>query len=179
MAVVSLKNAWRNADSMNVYFPVDAGTVTRGGERDFDGRHETFFEVDLTALPTVASGNIQIVAENVVIPIGSFIENVEVLTTKAATGATATFDVGLVDLADRTTEIDFNGLVAAGTVASIAALGTFIRYNKGSTSAGALVGTRSSTTKAGLLTMNASTADFTAGKLEVRVHWFVPLAADL
>ncbi len=177
MAVVSLKNSWVNADGLAVPVPRDAGTVTRGGERDFDGRHETFVEIDLTALPTVASADTQLVAEYITIPNGALVEDVEIVVTKAATSAgSATLDIGLVDQ-DRSTEIDFNGLVAALAKTAIDAIGEHTKINVGSTGAGALVGTK--ITNTGLLVAQAGTADFTAGKIEVRIHWFVPNSADL
>lgn len=179
MAVVSLKTPWRNPDGLNVYFPGDAGTPTRGGERPGNGRRmETFVEIDLTALPTVASGNTQIVAENVSIPKNAVIEDVELLVTKAATGATATLSVGLVQLSDRTTVLAAAGLVSAATVTSMATLGNFIKYNVGATSAGTKIGTQL-TLDAYLILAAAGTADFTAGKVEIRTHWYMPLAADL
>lgn len=177
MAVTSLKSPWRNQDGMNVYWPQDAGTVTRGGEHDYDGRHETFVEIDLTTLETVASGNVQIVAENVSLPKGAFIEDAVILVTKGAVGATATLDIGLVDLADRTTEIDFNGLVAAATVASLSATGDYVKYNVGSTGAGALIGT--SIAKAGLFVAKPGTANFTTGKVQFRVRWQMLNSADV
>lgn len=179
MAVKSLKSPYRNADGLNVYFPGDAGTVTRGGERPANGRRlETFVEIDLTALPTVSSGDTQIVMENVTIPKNAFIEDVELLVTKAATGATATLSVGLVQLSDRTTVLAAGGLINAATVASLSTLGNYIKYNVGSTSAGTKIGTQL-TLDAYLILAAAATADFTAGKVELRVHWSIPLAADL
>lgn len=177
MAVVSLKTPWRNGDGMNVYWPGDAGTVTRGGEVDFDGRHETFVEIDLTKLPAFGTDT-QIVAENVSIPKGAMIDHVELFTTKAATGATATLSVGLVQLSDRTTILDTAALINAATVASIATLGTEIEYRVGSTGAGTKIGTQL-TTDAYLITAQAGTANFTAGKVQVRVRWFVPNSVDL
>lgn len=180
MAVVSLKSPWTNADGLNVYFPGDAGTVTRGGERPGNGRRtETFVEIDLTTLPAFGTGNSQIVAENVTVPKGAFIEDVEVLVTQAATGATATFSADLVKLIDRTTLFaSGTGLVSAATVASMSTLGNFIKYNKGSTSAGSLIGTQI-TTDAGLIVASCATANFTAGKIELRVHWLMPNSVDL
>lgn len=178
MAVVSLrKNTWDNADGLRVYFPGTGTGVTRGGEVNEAGRHWTEAVIDLTALPTVASGNQQIIAENVTIPSGALIEEVHVVTSKAATsGGAATLDIGLVDQ-DRSTEIDFNGLVAAAAKTTIDAVGETTVYRVGSAGAGALVGTR--LTNTGLLTANAGTADFTAGKVIVRVMWSVPLSADV
>jgi hypothetical protein len=105
------------------------------------------------------------------IPGGSRIESVEVIAEVAAVGATATLDVGLVRL-DRTTEIDFNGLVAALAVTSIDAAGERSALYPGVTGAGALVGT--TTAFPGYITANRNTANFTAGKVIVRVNWYRP-----
>lgn len=181
MAVVSLlPNYWDNADGLRVPFPGSAGTVIRGGERDFDGRHETFVVIDLTKLPTQASGNQQIVLENVYFPVGAFIENVEVVVLKETTGASANLDLGFVK-SDKTTELDFNGLLAAADAFNGGTdIGGVFKYaitdGTLTTEGGALIGTKLAYN--GLLTANAETADFTAGIVEVRVHWFIPLAAD-
>ncbi|HEY6020498.1 MAG TPA: hypothetical protein VIY48_11515 [Candidatus Paceibacterota bacterium] len=176
MAVVSLvSHFWDNPDGLRVEFPGDAGVVTRGGEVDFDGRHLTKAVIDLTALPTVASGNQQIILENSVIPAGAIVEQVDMLVEKAAVGVNATLDIGFVK-PDRTTENDFNGLIAARATAAMT-LGLLIETTSGGTAAGALLGTKIASD--GILTANANTADFTAGKVEVRIYWSIPLAADV
>lgn len=180
MAIVSLKpDVYTNADGVRIFEPGSARTVTRGGEVYDGSKHVTKVVIALASLPTVASGNKQIVAENVTIPNGAFIEEVEVLVIKEPTDAsgTANLDVGLVDQ-DRSTEIDFNGLLAAADAFNSGTdLGRKTLYNLGTTEVGALVGTK--ITNTGLITANAETADFTGGVIEVRVVWTVPLTADL
>lgn len=185
MSVVSLKSPYVNNDGLPVYFPGDAGTVTKGGERDYDGRHETFVVIDLLALSTAApaaGGNECIVAENVTIPAGAFIEDVQVFVLKETTGTNANLDLGLVKHSDRSTEIDFNGLLTAadgwngGT--DLGAVYTYsIDGGSLTTDGGALIGTKLAST--GLITASPDTADFTAGVIEVRIHWFVPLSGDV
>lgn len=180
MAVVSLKpNSYINADGLITFGPGSARTVTRGGEQDFDGRHFTHVIIALASLPTVASGNKQIVADNVTIPNGAFIEQVDVLVLKEPTDAsgTANLDFGLVDQ-DRSTEIDFNGFLAAADAFNAGTdLGKLTSYTVGTTEAGVLIGTK--ITNTGLLVANPETADFTGGVVEIRVYWTVPLTADL
>lgn len=179
MAVVSLKSPWINSDNLPVYWPGDAGTVARGGEVDFDGRHMTEVTINLATLPTAASGNEQIVHETLTIPSGAFIEQVDVFVVKEpTTSGSPNLDLGLVKASDRTTEIDFNGLLAAtDTWETGTDLGSLVTYVKGSTEVGALVGTR--LTYTGLITASPDTADWTAGVIRVRIYWSVPVSADV
>lgn len=179
MAIVDLStNKWNNPDGLYVLFGPDKARASRGGEFStlMEGKHCVEVTIDLTALPTVASGNVQIVADNVTIPNGAFLEQVDVIATKAAVGATATLTIGLLDQ-DRTTVQDATGLVNALAVTAIDTLGEYNKLIKGSTGAGTTVATKLTNTS--LITAAAGTADFTAGKVRVRVWYTVPLAADL
>ena len=178
MAVVELKtNTWLNGDGLLVQFPPGTGANTRAGEFSNDGRHWTEAIIDLTDLATVASGNEQIVGGHVTIPSGAFIEQVDVLVLTETAGTNANLDVGLVDQ-DRSTELDFNGFLAAADIFNAGTdLGLLTSYVVGSTEAGALIGTK--LTNTGLITASADTADFTAGVVAVRIYWTMPLAADL
>lgn len=179
MAVVGLKTkTWSNDDGLYIFYGPSEATRTRGGEYRIGGpQHITQVSIALASLPTVASSNKQIVADNVTIPSGAFIEKVVVFVTKETAGTNANLDVGLVDQ-DRSTEIDFNGFLAAADAFNGGTdLGTTTEYVVGTTEAGALIGTK--ITNTGLITANAETADFTAGVIQVRVYWSVPLSADL
>ena len=184
MAVVGLTpTKWYNNDGLLVAFGRDEAVVTRGGEYgDVDNQgHVVSVVVDLTKLPTVASGDTQILADNVTIPNGAQVYRVDVTVTKATTGATATFDLGLVDQ-NRSTEIDFNGLLAAAAITG-SAIGKVFGYEvSGSTDTeasgqGALLGTK--ITNTGLLVGKAGTANFTAGVVLIKVYYTIPLSADL
>lgn len=179
MAVVSLKdNIWVNDDGLPVVFGTSEADLARSGEyMTLGGRHWVEVTINLPSLATVASTNETIVAENVTIPAGAFIEQVDVLVTKETAGTNANLDLGLVDQ-DRTTEIDFNGFLAAADAFNGGTdLGTLTSYVVGTTEAGALIGTK--ITNTGLITASADTADFTAGVIVVRIYYSVPLAADL
>ena len=180
MAVVHLRSGVReNADELNIWYPSSAGTVTRAGEIAYLGGHCTFVRVALASLPTAASGDEQIVGGTTTIPNGAFIEKVSVLVLKEPTDAsgTANLDFGLVDQ-DGSTEIDFNGFLAAADAWNAGTdLGKLTDYVVGTTEAGALIGTK--ITNTGYLTCSADTADFTGGVVELRVYWTVPLTADL
>lgn len=180
MAVVDLNtNEWINSDGLKVLFGTDRARASRGGEFAIDGEGQHCVEVTiaLTSLPTVASGNTIIVADNVTIPNGALIEEVQIVNTKAATsGGSATLDVGLVDQ-DFSTEIDFDGLVAAAALATFNSIGEKSVLRVGSTGAGALMGTK--ITNTGYIVAKAGTADFTAGVVKVRIVYITPLTADL
>lgn len=180
MAVVDLNtNEWVNNDGQLVLFGTDKTRPARvGAFSQLDGgRSCVEVTLSLTALPTVASGNEQILSDTVTIPNGALIEEIEIINTKAATsGGSAVLDLGLVDQ-DRSTEIDFDGLLADVALATFNTIGEKTVIRVGSTGAGALVGTK--ITNTGLLTASADTADFTAGVLKIRVYYIVPLTADL
>lgn len=179
MAVVSLKTGTTNADGLRVYYGVDEATETRAGQHQLsDGKQMTEVIIALASLPTVASTDAQIVGDTTVIPDDAIIEKVEVFVLKETTGVNANLDLGLVSAVDRSTEIDFNGFLAAADAFNGGTdLGTTTEYVVGTTEAGALIGTR--LTVPGLITCSAETADFTAGVIRVRVYWYIPLSGDL
>lgn len=177
MAVVGLKdaNSWFNPDGLYVAQGTSQAISNRGGEFCFEGPQRVVeVEVDLTALPTVASGNQQIISDNVFIPKGAQIEKVDWVMTKTATGAGARLDLGLVQ-EDRAT-ITAQALLAADQNITTAAIGTYKSYTVGSTYAGSSLGTV--TSQMFLLSANANNADFTAGKVRIRVYYSVPVSAD-
>lgn len=182
MAVVGLKSTnkvWANNDGLRVYFDNAQSTMNRGGEIHVDGsdKRKTQVVIDLTDLPTVASANQQVVADNVFIPKGAMIEQVDVVVLTETAGVNANLDVGLVKQ-DYSTEYDFNGLLAAADAFNGGTdIGTVTVYNVGTTEAGAKIGTV--LTEDCLITANAETADFTAGVIRVDITWTKPLAADL
>lgn len=182
MSVVALTTGVNNADGLRQRYGVNEVTVQRGGEynRLADGRHCVEVTLSLLALSTAAtaaSGNEVIICDNVTIPNGAFIEELHVMVTKETTGSNANLDLGLVDQ-DRSTEIDFNGLLAAADAFNSGTdLGTWTQYVVGTTEAGALVGTQ--LTNTGLITASADTADWTAGVLKIRIFYSMPLSADV
>jgi hypothetical protein len=176
MAVTSLKstNTWTNSDGLKINYGQTEAVVNKGGEKVVGGRHWTEVVVNLVGL--VTSGQ-TIVSETVSIPAGALIEEVEVIVIKETAGVNSNLDLGLVDQ-DRSTEIDFNGLLAAADAFNAGTdLGLKTVFNVGTTEAGALIGTV--LTNTGYICANADTAVFTAGVLLVRVYWSVPLSGDL
>lgn len=180
MAVVGLKtNTYIDNTGLLQYFGKAQSTSNRWGEENIPGTNKrvTQGSIDLTSLATLASGNQTIVADNVFIPKGALIEEIKVTVTKETTGVNANLNLGLVK-EDRSTEYDFDGLLAAADAFNAGTdLGTVTTYNVGTTEAGAKLGTV--LTEACLLTAAPETADFTAGVINVRIIWSRPLSADV
>lgn len=181
MAVVGKQTSgvWdTNSDGLYWRYGVNEGTAQITGEyKTYGPRRMVEVTIDLDSLPTVASGNEQIQSDTVTIPSGALIEEVELVATEETAGTNANIDIGLVDQ-DRSTEIDFNGLITAGDDFNGGTdLGKVYRYVVGTTDAGALIGTK--LTNTGLITASADTADFTSGVLKCRVYFTIPLASDL
>lgn len=175
MAVVDKNtNEWVNSDGLLVKFGTSKARSEYGGELSTlaDGTHCVTLFVDLAALPTAASGDEQIQHDSVTIPNGAFIEKVDVLVVEEpTTSGSPNLDLGLVDQ-DRSTEIDFNGFLAAADAWETGTdLGTLTEYVKGTTEAGALIGTK--ITNTGLITASADTADWTDGVVRVRIFYSI------
>jgi hypothetical protein len=184
MAVVDLNtNEWLNADGLLVKFGTDLARPTRAGEYSTllgGGEHMTEVIVDLvrlSALSTFGSDIDVILDDTVTIPNGAMLNKVRLTVMEVTAGASATLDFGLYDQ-DRTTAIDADGLIVAGTTGwHTSAIGTVVEYLQGSTEHGALLGTV--LTNTGLLTAQVDGAAYTAGVIKLQVFWSVPLAADL
>lgn len=166
---------WKNSDNLFVKLglseaaSLDTTKGAAGEHKDgIGGVRVTEVVLDLTDLNT--STDI-IINDTAIFPKNARIEEVEVeVVTAATSGGAATLDVGFIQNADRSTDIDQNGLVAAAALATINTAGKRLNLINGSTAAGALIGT--TTTLAGLFTAKAGTAVFTAGVLRLRVKWF-------
>jgi hypothetical protein len=179
MALTYTKNREFNADGLTVYFPDATGTPTRGGELEFDGQHISEVYCTLADLPVLsADANGLLLADNVRIPGGAFIEKVSVFVTKEPTDAagTANFNLGIVN-ASTMAITDANGLLAAADAFNAGTdLGRTVDYTLGTTGAGALVGTELASTS--LLCAAYDTAAFTGGIIRIRVYWNPVLASD-
>lgn len=176
MAVVSLyPNYWDNGDGLRVKFPGSARTLARGGDYSTTTLHITEVFVPLASL---ATADITIVLENFVFPNGALIESVETLVTKeTTTGGSPTFDFGFIKT-DRATELDYNGLLAAVTaIGDGTDLGEKVTYVKGTSGAGALMGTQLAFD--GILCANVNSTTFSAGTVRCRVSWSMQRSADV
>lgn len=162
--------AWINNDGLRIKFGAEEGQAGAGGEYVTTGPQRM---VELTIADMTALGaNAAVQEHHVVIPKGARIEKVETITVTAITsGGAAALNVGLVK-ADRSTELDFDGLIAAAAIATINAAGGSQSLVVGSTGAGALIGT--TLAENGILTADYDTAAYTAGKLVIRVYYSFP-----
>lgn len=160
--------AWTNDDGLHLKFGTEKATANVAGEyRTVGHLREIEMDLDLTTLTTTPT----VVSDVTFFPDTVVLEEIEIMVTTAATGATATMDLGLQDY-DRTTEIDYNGFLAAVAQTALTPVGTKIVINVGSTGAGALVGVANSTP--GYITANYTTAAFTAGAVHIVLRYFTP-----
>lgn len=154
---------WMNADGLYLEFGTTKPTVDVAGEyKTYGDMREINIRLDLTTLTSTPA----IISQNLKFPTGMRIAQINVISDTAAVGSGATIDLGL-QAEDRTTEIDYNGLLAAVALTSFDTVGETVSYTAGVSGAGALVGT--STTSVGYLTANYNTAAITAGTLDIRI----------
>lgn len=161
--------AWLDNDGLYHKYGPDKATPNVAGEYRTNGAlREVEVKITLTALATGST----ILSDQVFIPAGVRIEEVEVVTTTAATsGGSAVLNVGLIRT-DRSTAIDADGLIAAMALTTHDAAGEKTVLRVGSTGAGALIGT--TTANVGYLVADYDTAAYTAGVVVVRVRYMVP-----
>lgn len=160
---------WNNGDGLYLEFGTTKSAVDPAGEyKTFGDFREINVRIaDLTTLTSTPA----IISQNFKFPTGERIARIDVIADVAATSAgAATLDIGL-QKDDRTTELDYNGLVAALPVTSIDLVGESTALTAGATFGGALLGT--STTDIGAyLTANFNTSAFTAGAVNVRIFLY-------
>ncbi len=156
---------WMNDDGLYIVTGLEEAAVSKAGEFRNDGPYHvaTVTLQDMTDLGTAAA----IIDNNTFIPKNARIEKIELVTETAVTSSgSGVLNVGL-QKRDRSTELDYDGLIAAAAVATFNAAGETLSITAGGTAAGALLGTTLS--ESGYLTADYDTADFTAGKVIIRV----------
>lgn len=157
-------------DSAGLYnkYGTEQTVPSTGGEYVTTGElREIEIKINLANL-TVAE---TIQNDNLFVPAGMVIQEVEIYTDVAAATGVA-IDLGLTRT-DRSTEIDFDGILAAYTTASMTA-GSKVVLVKGSSLVGALVG-GSALANVGQISCSATTSTaFTAGTIRVRIRYFRP-----
>src|SRR6266704_4042667 len=161
---------WQNNDGLWLKYGTSKIVPATAGEYQYPGEYRmSEFFIDLTTLPAFGTAGIPVGADIAKIPSGAFIEQVEVECELAGAGATATLNVGLVGN-DRATVASATGFVNAMTVASLTQGSKQILVG-GSTFAGGYLGTAAGTPSSGYLWVTANTANFTAGKIRLRIKW--------
>ncbi len=174
---------WLNNDGLPVKIGTREAQHSKAGEyalsAAFDGRRRFEFIIDLATLPTAASGDEQIQADGVFFPDNVFIEKVVVtVIEEPTTSGSPNLDLGFVAM-DETTEVDFNGLLAAADAFEAGTdLGVIVEYDTATTESGVLVGTQFASGPA-FVTASADTADWTDGKLKVEIIYYKALDEDL
>lgn len=171
---------WTNSDGLYIRYGDDEAEVAKGGQLNtFGPLHEvevvlpwTDFDSATPSLPHSSD------SFGVVIPKNARIEEIETVVQSAFTSSgtigSSTFVVGLKK-ADRSTELDHDGLTAAaatGTVLGLGTVGTKTVIRVGSTGAGALLGT--TLAENGVLVFSNSahgSHPHTAGTIVVRVRY--------
>lgn len=150
-------------------FGVEQTVSGTGGEYRTNGKErEIEFTLNLVTLTETET----IVDENIFFPTGVKITEVEIFVeTAGATGVA--IDVGF-QRTDATTEIDYDGLLAAWVVATMT-VGNKVVLRKGGTQAGAMVGSGVATTNVGYITASRTTATaFTTGLVKITVRYERP-----
>lgn len=156
---------WYNNDGLELKFGVTKATANTGGDFATTGPLRNMeVKVDLTTLTSSPA----IVSDVTFFPKQVRIEQVEATVETAATSSSSgTIDFGLIRT-DRSTEIDFNGFIAAEVKGSYDTLGKKVIYTNGVSKAGALIGT--TTTNVGYLCAS-STQAYQTGVVVFRVFY--------
>ena len=159
---------WTNSDGLVIQLGITEAALGKGGSyEDFNrGSLVTEFVVNFGDVP--ALGSVVALDQNVVLPSGYVLNEIEIMAETAVTsGGAATIDFGLQRL-DRVTELDYNGIVAALAITSLNAAGKRVVIQNGSTGAGALFN-GAATSFPGVFTINWNVAALTAGKIRIKL----------
>lgn len=163
-------------DNAGLYrkYGTDKATAKKAGEyRIYGQMHEVELKLTLSALTQTET----IQDDTVTLPAGARIAEVEVLTHTAAATGTAV-DIGLIKT-DRSTEIDYDGLIAAIPTSQMNGAGERTIFTAittvpaSQTGTGALIGTTLAYTGHITASMTDATA-FTEGVLYVKIRYYMP-----
>lgn len=168
---------WINNDGLMVRFDREKGAKVVGGAISKSDKHLIEFVVPYTAVlsdtPTILAPEAGVYG--VEVPKGLRIEAVEIIAetafTSSGTIGSSTFVVGLKKWSDFSTELDHDGLTAAGFVGSrIDAQGERTYVEIGTTGVGALVGTTIAENGVIVVSNSAHASHpYTAGQARVRI----------
>ncbi len=163
-----MANTWLNNDGLYRKFGTAQATAKRGGEYEFDGpMHVVEFKLNLADLTETET----ILDDTVMLPKGALIQFVQVVPTTVAATGTA-IDIGLIK-ADRTTQYDYDGILAAYPTASMDAVGETNTLSAGvGTYNGAVLGV--ALTETVYVSGSRTTATAFTGVIRIRLEYFVP-----
>lgn len=165
-----MANTWMNSDGLYLKTGTEEAALSKAGAYRNDGNYHV---VEVTIPDMTALGTSAAIQDDVTfIPKGARIEKLELVTETACTGTSSALNVGL-QRRDRSTEIDYDGLIAAAALATFNAAGETVTFTAGSTAAGALLGTTLANN--GYITADYDTGAFTAGKIVIRVFYRFPV----
>lgn len=162
-----MTQTWMNNDGLYLKFGTDKAVTNKAGEYVTHGALREI-EVKIPVMTSVAS-TATIISDQTWIPAGVRLQEVEVVCDTVVTGSSSTLNIGLVK-SDRTTEIDFDGILAAFPLTSMDAAGEKTVVVVGGTGAGAKLGTTTAFT--GYITADYDTAAFTAGAITLRIRYY-------
>jgi hypothetical protein len=161
---------WLNPDGLYLKTGTDEGVAGIAGTfaDPVAGAHVTEITgLDLTTLTTSPV----VIEDGFMLPKDAVIQKVDVIATTAGTsGGSATFDLGLIR-SDRTTELDYNGILAAVALTDVDALGETHSYTGHSVSNGIGALGAVELPNDGYLTANYTTAAFETGIVTIRIYW--------
>ncbi len=160
--------AWMDNGGLYQKYGIDQATPKVGGEyKTFGQLREIELKLTLSSLTQAET----IVDDTVFFPAGVIIQEV-IVETNAVAATGVAIDLGLTRT-DRTTEIDYDGILAAFPLANMDTLGEQTTLNKGSSFAGALIG--ATTANVGQISCSATTsAVFTTGVIIVKIRYYKP-----
>lgn len=169
-----MANTWMNSDNLYIKFGTAEGTVAAGGQILDTGPYR-MVEIPVTGTAIVANpaSGAGIVHDTVVIPKNARIDKVEVVATTLmnSAGNGAVLNVGLVKASDRSTEVDYDGLVAALAETSMDPAGDYQTIDVNHAKAGALLGT--TTAFKSLVSVDYDTEAFTSGAIKIRIYYYM------
>lgn len=166
-----LTQTWLDNSGLFQVYGVDQATTENGGEyKTYGELREIELSLTLNAANFPFGATNYVPFDNIYIPAGVRIQEVETYVETAGAGATATLDVGLIRT-DRTTVVSATAFVAAKTVASMTT-GEKVVLGVGTSFAGALIGT--TIANVGHPTVRVNTANFTAGVIKIRIRYYRP-----
>lgn len=160
-----------NADGLVIKYGLSQATLGNVGSPAQAGEYKVIqATLDYTRFAAFGTTAMVSIQPDAFIPAGAFIVDAEFIATTAFTsGGAATLTVGLY-AQDNTTAVDATGIINASALSTINAAGKKLAGAGTSINAAALA-------TASQLSVLVGTANYTAGKGQLKIRYFVPRAA--